>query len=140
MPIQLKPPIVKDFILEKSDLAFENSGSPTMITIRQATQEGQERRAELFSKIIREMSGGDGSIKLVQQFSFEELKRIEVMLTLSSCNITDENGNALFVFSNGFIRDEVAFRKAWGRLDPMIADEIHEKVLEVNIKWGPEGD
>ena len=141
MPLQIKPPILADFHLERSDKTYGISDEPTTVTIRQATQSATERRAKLFSNIIREMSGEADSIRLIQQFSFEELKRIEVMLTLAGCNISDENGKSIFVFNkDGFITDEVAFNKAWGRLPTLVANEIHEKVLEVNVDWAPQGE
>lgn len=142
MPFKVETPILKDFHLEETDKAYGVASEPTSITVRQATQAAHERRAALFSQIVRELSNNnDQTVRLVQHYSFEELKRIEVMLTLSGCNILDADGQPLFKFdSKGFIRDEAAFNKAWGTLPPLVATEIHGKVLEVNIDWGPSGE
>ena len=131
MPLQLRPPVIETFDLEETDKAYNVTG--TTCTIKQATQEGQEARAKLWSSIVREMAQDQSYIRLVQQFSFEELKRIEVQLTLAGCNITDEDGNPLFAFNGNGIKDEISFRRAWGKLPPLVANEIHDKVLKVNI-------
>lgn len=141
MPLKIKVPIVREFVLSKSDAAFGTEGEATRISVRQATQAAHERRSNLFSNIIREFSNSDEGIRLVQRFSLEELKRIEVFLTLAACNIEDENGNPMFQFtSEGFLKDENKFTKAWGQLPTLIAQEIHECVLMVNVDWQPEGE
>lgn|SRR5574340_7637 len=139
MPLKIKVPIVKEFVLSKSDAAFGVEGEQTRISVRQATQAAHERRSNLFSNIIREWSNSDEGIRLIQRFSLEELKRIEVFLTLAACNIEDEHGNPLFQFgSDGFLKDETKFKEAWGRLPTLVADEIHDCVLMVNVDWQPE--
>jgi len=126
MPVKLTAPLEKDFPLERTDLAYDNEGEPTKVTIRQATQ----ARASL-----------NDELQLRQKWSVEELKRIEVYLTLIGCNLEDEDGKSLFRFKslNGHSdldMTENEFKKAWGKLPPDIAQEIHEKVLEVNLSWG----
>lgn len=141
MPIQIKAPIIREFVLSKSDKAFGNEGESTRVTIRQATQAAHERRSTLFSQITREWSDGSDGIRLTQHFSMEELKRLEVFLTLAGCNIEDEDGKPLFSFSpEGYLRDEGKFNRAWGLLPPLVAQEIHECVQVVNIDWRPEGE
>lgn len=141
MPFRKQIPLVKDLVLERTDKAYGVQGTPTSVTIRQATQSAHERRANLFANIVRELGKNDEMVRLVQRFSMEELKRIEVMLTLAGCNIEDENGSMLFKFdSDGFIRDEAAFNRAWGMLPPLVAEEIHDKVLDVNVDWAPQGE
>jgi len=142
MPIKLDVPIEKDFILEKSDKLYDVAkGEPTRITVRQATQRDHERRAALFSQIIREVARdtADGdTVRWIQRFSFEELKRIEVMLTLKSCNISGANDKLLFNFSSDGKISEEKFRQAWDVLPPAVATEIHDCVLEVNVDWQPQ--
>jgi len=144
MPVKLIAPIEKDFVLERTDLAYENEGDPTKVTIRQATQEQNERRSLIHSEVTQIISArssfGD-DLQLRQKWSVEELKRVEVYLTLIGCNLEDEEGKSLFRFKslNGHSdldMTENEFKKAWGRLPPDIAQEIHEKVLEVNLSWG----
>jgi hypothetical protein len=141
MPIRLEIPLVKESTLDKVDKYYglKDGDSPTRVSIRQATQGQHEKRAALFSNIIREWSQQADGVRLIQRFSFEELKRIEVQLTLASCNIEDAEGEPLFKFDKkGFIVDEGAFKRAWDSLPPLVADAIHEKVLEVNEDWEPD--
>jgi len=148
MPLQLNPPIEKEFTLDQSDKMFGTpDGQPTRVTIRQATQGAHERRAALFSSIVREMArdGGDDVVRLVSRFSFEELKRIECYLTMSACNIewaeTDKaKPKALFPFSSKGLITERAFNEAWMKLPPSVAAEIHKCVQEVNVDWSSESD
>ena len=140
MPIRLPIPLVEEYTLEKSDAAYGVTEQPTRISVRQATQAAHERRGSLFANIIREWSNNAEGFRMVQRFSFEELKRIEVMLTLAGSNLEDHEGNSLFKFNDkGVITDEAAFSKAWGSLPPMVAEEIHEKVIELNVDWRPTG-
>jgi len=137
---------MKDFTLDRSDLAYGNEGEATKVTVFQATQAENERRALVHSEvtqIINAQSSMDAELRLYQKWSMEELKRIEVYLTMVGCNILDRNGNDLFRFKNGddhahLDMTEAEFRKVWGKIPPDVAQEIHEKVLEVNITWaGP---
>lgn len=146
MPVKLTTPLVKDFALERTDLAYPSDGDPTKITVRQATQAENERRSLIHSEvtqIINSSSALKEELQLRQQWSIEELKRMEVYLTLVGCNILDEDGNDLFRFKTVNGRQEIGmneneFKRAWGKLPPDIAQEIHEKVLEVNKTWaGP---
>ena len=83
MPLKIKVPTVREFVLSKSDTVYGVEGEPTRISIRQATQASHERRSNLFSNIIRELSNSDEAVRLIQRFSLEELKRIEVFLRFS---------------------------------------------------------
>ena len=138
MPIRLALPLVKEYTLDESDAAYGIVDQPTRISVRQATQAAQEKRGALFADIIREWSNNAEGFRMVQRFSFEELKRIEVQLTLAGSNLEDSDGNALFKFNDkGFITDVVAFARAWGSLPPMVASEIHNKVIDLNVDWKP---
>lgn len=149
MPLKLSAPIIKDFPLEISDTLYGNDGEPTVVTIRQATQGAKERRGEVFAEVTRVLSQkntDDDSMELKSMWSWEKLKRMEVYLTLVGCNILDKDGKDLFKCKKG--RDDIPyldmtvsqFTLAWNDLYPEIADEIHDKVLEVNPTWaGPLG-
>ena len=138
MPIKLASPLKKEFHLEKSDAELQTEDGATMVTIRQATQGGHELRNDLFAEFKREY--GEGIIKVVQRISFDDIRRREVFLTLCACNIMDETGKkSLFIFENGGLPSETIFQKAWGKLPPIIAKEIHEKVLEMNPLWNENG-
>lgn len=146
MALKLTAPIQQDFVLERSDAKFKNEGEPTMISVRQATQGQQERRAGVFAEIQRVIENqdvfGSAAISIRQTWSMEELKRVEVFLTLAACNISGPDGKPLFKFNdNGSLKmDEGTFRDAWYQLPPSVADEIHEKVLEVNLMWSGRGE
>ncbi len=148
MPVKLTTPLEKDFVLERTDISYPSDGDPTKITVRQATQAQNERRSLIHSEvtqIINSQSALRDELQLRQQWSIEELKRVEVFLTLIGCNIIDESGNDLFKFKTESGKSQLSmseneFKKAWGILPPDIAQEIHEKVLEVNKTWaGPLG-
>lgn len=145
MPLKLVAPIEETFTLDKSDAQYGTDGEPTRVTIRQATQAHNEKRSAIFSEVTRVM-GQDSSneeIQLRQRWSLEELKRIEVFLTLIDCNILDEKGHPLFSFRNSKNNQEIdmslqEFSAAFGKLPPDVAQEIHDKVLKVNLTWsGP---
>lgn len=148
MPIQLLAPIYKTSVLEKTDAKYNVEGDATIVTVKQATQREHEQRQQLFSTLERKFKGLDSDeITLVQHISMEELKKLEVWLTLCECNILGPDGKDLFPSRKG--KNDVPqlaltrrqFDDSWGSLPPDVADEIHEKVLEVNFLWsGQEGE
>jgi len=148
MPIKLSAPITKVFTLEETDRTYGNEGEePTTVTIRQATQAQHEHRQQLFATLERRFDDiRPEQTTLVQTANTEELKRLETRLTLIDCNIFKEDGKKpLFVFKKS--RDGLQeldmepreFDAAWGLLPPDVASEIHRKVIELNIMWGPRG-
>lgn len=149
MPLKISLPIEKDFTLDRSDLAYGNDGEPTRVTVAQATQKQNEKRSHIYSEVTnvinRDPEDLVPELQLRQHWSLEELKRVETFLTLRSCNILDPDGNPLFRFKMTNNKQEIdmnnhEFAEAWGRLPGDIAQEIHEKVLEVNPLWdGPLG-
>jgi len=143
MPVQLAVPLEQEFILEKTDADYGEKGSPpTTILVRQARQGEHERRAALFASIVREQSinAPEEFVRFVQRFSFEELKRLEVFLTLKACNIENSEGKPLWRFSKNGTINEVEFNKGWAILPQSVATEIHDCVLELNVDWRPEGE
>jgi hypothetical protein len=143
MPLRLSAPIEKSFVLEISDAHFGNDGEPTKITIRQATQDANERRSFIYSEVTNIISQNvlSAEMQLRQRWSLEELKRMEAFLTLVHADILDVDGTPLFRFKTEENRqvldmNQNEFKKAWGKLDPIIAAEIHQKVMEVNVDWG----
>jgi len=137
MPIKLASPIKKEFHLSKSDKELGTDDGATMVIIRQATQGGHELRNDLFSEFKREYDGA--TIKVVQRISFDDIRRREVFLTMCSCNVVGENGKPLFKFVNETLTNESDFQASWSKLPPVIAQEIHEKVLEMNPLWNENG-
>jgi hypothetical protein len=145
MPLQLKAKLERTLPLVRTDEAY--GGSETTVTIRQASQYQHEKRQEIFSNMRSKYSNdGDGLMEIIQRFNALELHRLDVQLTLVDCNIIGEDEKPLFKFrkdSKGrsyLDMSDAEFEEAWGSLPVDIADEIYEKVLEVNPSWSPSGE
>ena len=134
MPLNLEPPVEKEFVLEKSDKKFGNTGEPTTVLIGQAREGENISRADLWARYERRINKAD-EMSISQEVSPAIVRRKEVFLTLRGCNLTMDS-KPLFIFP----LKESAFNSAWSKLDPFIADEIHEKVLEVNLDWAVAGE
>jgi hypothetical protein len=135
MPLKLAVPTEREFTLDKSDKLFENKGPASIVNVRQATQGDFERRKALYTTFERSFNGE--TITVNQRFSPEDLFRLEVEISMCGCNILDSDDKPLFKF-RGKVVDPVSFAIGWNKLPPEIAEEIHEKVLEVNPLWaGP---
>ena len=145
MSFKLKPPVEEVFFLDKTDEEYPaesiNDEPPerTTVTVRQATQAQHERRSDLFSKLTTRVSNDPNIVEIVTRFSYPELQRIECFLAVVDCNIEDEDSSPLFRFKNGKI-SEFDFNKGWGKLPPLVAEEIHQKVLTLNPTWGKLGE
>lgn len=150
MPFKLIAPVEKDFFLDRTDEKFENEGERSRVTFRQATQGAIERRAGIYSEVTQvvEASKNDGdiaSVKLKQAWTMESLYRMEVFLTLIGSNLVDESGHDLFRFKTGtdgrsyLDMTEQQFAQVWGRLPGLVAQEMHEKCLELNLDWSQSG-
>lgn len=134
MPIKLSAPLKKEFHLVESDKALDNTDGATMITIRQATQGDFELVNDLTSTFKREYDGE--KVSAIQRISFDDIRRKQVYLTICACNLQDVDGNDLFKFNKDERpTTEEAFRRAWYKLPPVVADEIHEFVLQMNPLW-----
>lgn len=148
MPIKLNAPVVQTFTLEDTDRKYGGEGdTPTTVTIRQATQAQHEQRQQLFATLERKYNDLEpDQTSLVQTANTEELKRIEVRLTLIESNIVRDDGKKpLFVSKKGkdglpeLDMNFYEFDQSWGLLPPDVAREIHAKVVELNSMWGPRG-
>lgn len=53
MPFKLVAPLIQRFVLEESDEKYGIEGDPTYIVIRQATQEQNEIRQQMFAQFNR---------------------------------------------------------------------------------------
>jgi hypothetical protein len=138
MALKLTAPIEKDFILEKTDKEYDVKDDHTTVRIRQATQGQCEVRNALLSEFTRVFDGDQLTVS--QHFSPEELYRREVELTMVGCNIENDNGKPTFFFKDGKV-DPASFKRGWAGLPPIVAEEIHDKVLEMNPLWaGPMGE
>lgn len=148
MPITISLPTVKTLILDKSDKKYKNKGEPTTVTIRQARQAEHDLRMDTWA-LTRQVydDANPGRVETIRNMSLATLRVDEVYYTLVGSNLVDSEGKEVFPSKQGndgipqlaLTKDQ--FKVAWGRLWPDIADEIHEKVLEVNPLWrGLEGE
>ena len=140
MPLRLSAPIIKDFILEFTDKKYGTGDEMTKVTIKQASQMDNERRSQVLANNTRIINNDPSQFKMKSDWSFEELKRMETRLTLVGCNIENAEGKSLFKFKtdNGVPALDMSdrdFERAFGALPPDVANEIHNKVLEVNYDW-----
>lgn len=142
MPLRLKTPIIKDFVLTETDKKYGTGDESTKVTIKQASQMDNERRSNVLAKTSRifDQDTGATRFKLQSEWSMAELMRMETRLTLVGCNIEDENGKPLFKFKTedgAPVMDmtDREFERAWGKLPGEVALEIYSKVLEVNFDW-----
>lgn len=136
MSLKVVPSVKKLFVLERSDKELGNEGEPTTIEVKTASQGAVETRNRVFQAYQRVLDV-DGNITVNQNFTYDDVRRKQVFLTLTACNIQNSNGDPLFHFENGVLKSEDEFIKAWNLLDPIVAEEIHEKVLEQNPIWDP---
>ena len=142
MPLKLVAPIIKEFTLDRADEKYGTDGTPSTVTIRQATQRQNELRQDLFAEYtqIMNFSKPQDEMEYKSSWNFMKLMRKEVYLTLVGSNLVDVDGKDLFKFKtdkSGSVLNmtESEFARAWGSLTDDICREIHEKVLEVNVTW-----
>jgi len=146
MPLKLIAPLYETYTLDRSDALYDNKDDPTTVTIKQAAQGEHEQRQSLFSRLEQKWNQlSPDEVSLVQTISMEEVKKLEVYLTLCDCNIvgfddkplfpskSDKDGNPTLAMSKS------QFATAWAKLLPETAREIHEKVLLLNPLWRREG-
>lgn len=150
MPPIIKQPLQKKIMLDAvpSDL---NPERDMYATVRQATQREVEARAELFAESTQRYLAGETAFEVKQRYSYAEQQRKEAFLVLADCNVKiedeeDEKGyRDLFIFSKrkdgkaALAMTEAEFRDAWGLLPAVIAEAIHDAVLQVNPQWDPNG-
>ena len=123
----------KTFILDVSDRELGNEGEPTKITVSQATEEQREVRRR-----VLEIARLTWDMKLppdIGSVGPSSVKFAEVFMTLKACNLSTEDINGerpLFDFP---LSDFIEFRRSFLYLPPILADEIHSKVLELNPWW-----
>ena len=143
--------IQKDFCLFKTDKEYDVVGGQTVITVRQATQKENASRDEFIIEELDKCSYFIEDVLKIRSDGFnhrlyyaifmvaEEIHALEVFLTLAACNIEGDMGKPLFIFEDGKV-DSVSFKRGWALLAPLVADEIHEIVLEMNPDWSGELD
>jgi hypothetical protein len=153
MPISIVKPDSTKYFLDKSDAFFsiEKDEERTFVEIRKATMREVAHRSELFSEFVQEFNRKDPGVeRQIFRLPMHKLYAIEVYETLAACNIMSDD-DTLFHFrtdrSGRRVLDmtEREFLEAWGLLEPMVAEEIHDCVIKENPQWSqrdivPQGD
>lgn len=146
MPIQLAPPVEKEFVLETTDKFYGNTDDPTLVRIRQATRGDIEKRDQRSFSMTQIIDQAAPSQMMYRDFiTIASLRRYEVFLTLVDCNIIDQDGKPLFRFriDNGRRKldmTEAEFNASWSMLDETPALEIIKFVHEMNVSWKNSGE
>ena len=144
----IKQPLQKKVQLDSvpSDLDPDRT---MFVVVRQATQREVEEREELFATTTQKFTAGTSAFEVEQRYSYAEQKRKETYLTLADCNIVIEDDSEksgarpLFTFAKrkdgkmAVAMSEDEFELAWGLLPAVIADAIHDAVLQINPQWDP---
>jgi hypothetical protein len=136
--IQRKP-TVKEFVLQA------DPEGETKVVIKQATEDENLRRSDLFSESTRviEMTDDEGdTMQWKQKFNIRRQMRYEAYLTLCAVpGLEWEDGKDVFktrTTNDGdrLNMNESAFNKAWGKLPAEVIKEIHSYITDVNPQWG----
>ncbi len=138
---KLITPTEKEFSLTVDSRYTERqvtSDDPIVVKFKQATESTNLRRQEYLARPIKRMweKDGDGGDQYREEFqltSFGKRMAVDVFLTMTSCNITDESGKAIFT---GKEQTFEAFLAKWGRLWSEWAEVIYGACLKVNPAWG----
>ena len=138
MPKKVALPVTKICKLEKWDPTGE-----TTVTVRQATQ-GVVDKLENFRTSNNEYQWDDkeqGKTTMRTNRGSAEIRRLQVRETMESSNLPGPDDMPLFkTFSYKNDSDILAWEKSWDTLPPELAEEIVEKVYEVNPQWAPKGE
>lgn len=114
------------------------SDDPIVVKFKQATEAVNLRRQEYLARPIKRLweKTEDSDSEYREEFSltpFGKRMAVDVYLTMTSCNITDEAGRPVF---SGKERTFEEFLAKWGRLWSEWAETIYNACLRVNPMWG----
>lgn len=145
MSLQIQPPLLKEYHLEESDKTYKVTETPTMISVRQATQGDEISRNRLFAMVEKQYkkdSNDEEVVSFTSDVSMDDVWSREVFLTLAACNIVEgADDREIFKFKNDRISMSPAeFSKSWGKLPWDVAQEIIKCVHDLNIQWSPSGN
>ncbi len=119
---------------EQPDAAIE-------VSFRQARTGDDIRVSSLFSKQRQIWNDKNvGEMALERDWNMREVTRFRCFLTMTGCNLVDEDGNAIFKFRETrdgprMDMDQQSFNIAWDSLPTEITNEIYQKCLLVNEHW-----
>jgi hypothetical protein len=138
---KLLAPTSKEFILTVDSRYAErqvDADDPIVVSFKQATEATNLKRQDYLARPIKRMweKGQEGDDQYREEFSltsFGKRMAVDVYLTMTSCNITDEAGRPVF---SGREKTFEEFLAKWGRLWPEWAETIYGACLKVNPTWG----
>ncbi len=116
------------------------------VIVRQATQEDNQRRADLYAKreTRYEADGATDRIASISEvYQDNPLRRmmLEVYWTLQETgNLVTEDGKPYFQTTPAKKMPQAEFEALWGQLDPALARAIYAAVLQVNVDWRSRGE
>lgn len=144
MALVVRPPEIKEYAFPKDLLEKYGEGDgKAFIAVRPATFAENSKRDARFSR-FRRVIEDDGDARLESDIDLSELYAYEIYLTLAECDIEvekpDGSTRKLFRFRNNKLAMSFdQFVEALGYLPDEIVRWIHDKVIETNPQWGPEG-
>lgn len=140
MGLTIELPLEKTFTIGEGAEAFS-------ITVKQATYGDHAQRDVLMSEVTRVFNDAEqGQVQVKTNWSLPDLIRKEAFLALVDCDIRLKGPDGveapLFQFrSTGGRRElamtESAFNRAFNMLPLSVAQSIRERIVEVNMNWGP---
>lgn len=100
----------------------------------------EEERHKFYEDQLLRMARNSLPNADIQIIEFSRLPRMNVYLTMVSCDIEKSEGVPLFRFKDGRLdMTEQEFGKAWDELPIEAIDDLHEICLEANPGWRPGG-
>jgi hypothetical protein len=141
MALTLKVPTTKTFYFKADD-----NGTPTAylrrmkddetpdctVVFRQATASEVETRTAALSRRI--LKRDDDQMVIVNETNLDLVARVEVFLTLGSCDILFPDGNELD-FDSRKVKSRRQFDAWWDLMPSQWARELHRCCLETNPDW-----
>lgn len=109
---------------------------PIVVSFRQATEATNILRQELLARPITRMWEDDQYREEFNLTPFGKRMAVDTFLTMTSCNVEDEEGKRLFNFKRKGKTFEEYVTQEWGRLWPEWAEVIYTACLKVNPSWG----
>lgn len=114
------------------------TADPIVVSFKQATEATNLKRQDLLARPIKRLweKGQEGDDQYREEFNltpFGKRMAVDVWLTLTACNITDETDRPVFSFKEKTFEE---FLGKWGRLWPEWCEVIYGACLKVNPTWG----
>ena len=111
---------------------------PIVVSFKQATEATNLKRQEYLDRPIKRLweKSLDGDDQYREEFKltpFGKRMAVDVFLTMTACNITDETDNLIITGKEKTFEE---FLRKWGQLWPEWVETIYGACLKVNPIWG----